>query len=125
MFFANLITVKNLSDLQSDRVKAITHPDDDTDLGIEEKQILLGVTASLAIENILKEAWEKKRQVFLVGATGKVKERLQKMKLLRLLPPDNRFSERLPALQQAISYIESQNKITDQPIVTLENSDLN
>ena len=153
VFFANLLTVKNLSDLQSDRVQAITNPDDDIDLSLEEKHILkqaqgkillfnlsgpmsfgaaktisqrmgivsqcdvlildlsdvplIGVTASLAIENMIKDACEKKRQIYLVGATGKVQERLQKMKLLKLLPPHNRFSERLPALQDAIAYIKS------------------
>ncbi len=29
VFFANLLTVKSLSDIQSDKVKAITHPEDD------------------------------------------------------------------------------------------------
>ncbi len=172
VFFANLLTVKSLSDLQSNRVKAITHPEDDTDLSIEEKQILrqakgrillfslggpmsfgaaktisqrmgivnkydvlildlsdvplLGVTASLAIENMIKDACENKRHVFLVGATGQVRERLQKMKLLRLLSPDNRFSDRLPALQQAIAYIESSHsKIKDKTTVIPENFDIN
>ena len=153
VFFANLLTVKKLSDLQSDRILAITHPEDDTALSTEEKHILkrakgkillfsfggpmsfgaaktisqrmgivsnydilildlsdvplLGVTASLAIENMVKDARGKSRQVFLLGATGKVQERLQKMKLLQLIPPNNRFSDRLPALQEAIAYIES------------------
>jgi SulP family sulfate permease len=80
---------------------------------------LLGVTASLAIENMVKDACEKKRQVFLVGATGKVQERLQKLKLLKLLPPNNRFSDRLPALQSAIAYIESSKvKVKDKQIAS-------
>ncbi len=152
VFFANLLTIKSLSDLQSDKVKAITHPDDDYALSPEEKQILkqakgriflfslggpmsfgaaktisqrmgmvnkyevlildlkdvplLGVTASLAIENIIKDACEKKRQVYVVGATGKVQERLHKMKLLRLVPPNQRFHERIPALEDAIAFLE-------------------
>ena len=155
VFFANLLTVKNLSDLQSTRVHAISDPDDDTDLTIAEKHILkkangkillfdlsgpmsfgaaktisqrmgivskfevlildlsdvplIGVTASLAIENMIKDACDRDRKVFLVGATGRVKERLQKMKLLKLLPPENRFSERIFALQEAGNYIESVN----------------
>ena len=155
VFFANLLTIKNLSDIQSQRVKAIINPEDDMDLSIGEKHILkqaqgrivlfslggpmsfgaaktisqrmgivskydvlildltdvplLGVTASLAIENIVKDACDQNRQVYLVGATGKVQERLQKMKLLRLLPPEHRFNERLFALQEAIAYIESSN----------------
>lgn len=153
VFFANLLTVKSLSDIQSKKIKAITNPDDDLDLNIAERHIfkqakgrillfnltgpmsfgaaktisqrmgiirkydvlildlsdvpLLGVTASLAIENMVKDAYRNNRQVFLVGAEGKVRERLHKMKLLNLLPPDNCFNERLFALQKALSYIES------------------
>ncbi len=159
VFFANLLTIKNLSDIQSQRVKAIVNPEDDIDLSIGEKHILkqaqgrivlfslggpmsfgaaktisqrmgivskydvlildltdvplLGVTASLAIENIIKDACDQNRQVYLVGATGKVQERLQKMKLLRLLPPERRFNERLFALQEAIAYIESSNNTSN------------
>ena len=154
VFFANLLTIKSLSDIQSNRVKAITNPDDDDpDLAIEEKHILkqakgkillfslggpmsfgaaktisqrmgiitnyeilildfsdvplLGVTASLAIENMVKDACEQKHQVYIVGAKGVVHKRLQKMKLLKFIPPHNRFSNRLPALQDAIAQIES------------------
>ncbi|MEM7592073.1 MAG: SulP family inorganic anion transporter [Cyanobacteria bacterium P01_A01_bin.83] len=153
VFFANLLTVKSLSDIQSNKVKAITNPDDDLELNIAERHILkqaegkillfnltgpmsfgaaktisqrmgivrkyeilildlsdvplLGVTASLAIENIIKDAYEKQHQIFLVGAQGKVKERLRKLKLFNLIPAENCFSERLYALQQAIAYVES------------------
>ncbi|MDJ0649878.1 MAG: SulP family inorganic anion transporter [Xenococcaceae cyanobacterium MO_188.B19] len=161
VFFANLLTIKSLSDIQSNRVKAITHPDDDDpDLAIEEKHILkqakgkillfslggpmsfgaaktisqrmgiitnyeilildfsdvplLGVTASLAIENMVKDAYGQKHEVYIVGARGRVKERLQKMKLLKFIPPHNRFGTRLPALQDAFSHLESsQSKIKD------------
>lgn len=110
VFFANLLTIKSLSDLQSDRVRTIIDPDDDTDLTSEEKHLLkrvrgrvllfnlsgpmsfgaaktisqrmgivskydvlildlsevplLGVTASLAIENIVKDAYEKNDRYF-------------------------------------------------------------
>lgn len=172
VFFANLLTIKSLSDIQSNKVHTITNPEDDNALSFEEKQILkranerillfdltgpmsfgaaktisqrmgmvskydvlildlsdvplMGVTASLAIENMIRDACAKKQQVFLVGATGKVKERLHKMKLLRLLDPEHRFSDRLPALQQAIAYIESSNiKVKDKKKVSTENSDTN
>ena len=39
---------------------------------------LLGVTASLAIENAIKDAVESGRHVFIVGAAGKIKQRLEK-----------------------------------------------
>ncbi|VEP12738.1 Bicarbonate transporter BicA [Hyella patelloides LEGE 07179] len=169
VFFANLLTVKSLSDLQSSKVKAITNPDDETDLNIAEKYILkrargkillfslggpmsfgaaktisqrmgivrqydilildlsdvplIGVTASLAIENMIKDACDQDREVFLVGATGQVQERLAKMKLLNLLPPDHRFKERLFALEKAISYIEPSN--IERPIqTTIKNTNI-
>ena len=156
VFFANLLTVKNLSDIQSKKVKAITNPDDEMDLNIAERHILkrargkiilfnltgpmsfgaaktisqrmgivrqyevlildlsdvpmIGVTASLAIENMVKDAYKNNHKVFLVGAEGKVKERLHKMKLLNLLPPENCFRERIFALQKAIAEIEFSQK---------------
>ncbi len=172
VFFANLLTVKTLSDIQSDRVKAIIHPEDDTALTTEEKYILkqakgkillfslggpmsfgaaktiaqrmgivsqyevlildlcdvpfMGVTASLAIENMLKDAWSKKRQVFLVGAKGQAEERLQKMKLLQMLAPSNRFNSRISALQAALANIEpSQVKVQNKKIMTKDKSGTN
>ena len=40
---------------------------------------ILGVTSSLALENAIKEAIEKDRQVFLVGITGQAEKRLEKI----------------------------------------------
>ena len=160
VFFANLLTIKSLSDIQSGHVRAIVNPDDDdddADLSMSEKHLLkqaegkillfnlsgpmsfgaaktisqrmgiirkyevlildlsdvplLGVTASLAIENMIKDARANNRQMFLVGAKGKVKRRLQNMKLLRLLSPDHCFDERLFAIQEAIAYIRSTETI--------------
>ncbi|NWF59433.1 MAG: SulP family inorganic anion transporter [Fischerella sp.] len=63
---------------------------------------LLGVTASLAIENAIKEAVEKGRHVFIVGATGKIKRRLEKLGIMQLLPPHHLLMDRKEALQQAV-----------------------
>ena len=62
----------------------------------------IGVTASLAIENMVNEACNKNRKVFLVGAKGRVRERLQKLKILDKLPPQNHVSDRLEALKQSL-----------------------
>ena len=151
VFLANLLTVKNLTDIQINEVKAITNPDDAI-LTTEEKHIikqaqgkillfslsgpmsfgaaktisqrmglvnkydvlildltdvpLIGVTASLAIENMVKDAYEQNRQVILVSNTEKVQKRLQKLKLFRFLSSGHNFSDRLSALQKAITYIE-------------------
>ena len=155
VFFANLLTVKNLSDIQSSHVRAITNPDeddDDADLSMVEKHLLkrsqgkillfnlsgpmsfgaaktisqrmgivkkyevlildlsnvplLGVTASLAIENMIKDACQNNRQVFLVGAKGKVRQRLKNLKLLRLVSSEHCFDERIFAIQEAVAQIE-------------------
>ncbi|MBE9115465.1 SulP family inorganic anion transporter [Lusitaniella coriacea LEGE 07157] len=65
----------------------------------------VGVTASLAIENIVKEACQKRRDVFMVGASGRVKSRLQRLDILDRMPPSHRVPDRLSALQQAIQLI--------------------
>ncbi len=151
VFLANLITVKNLTDIQIGKVKAIASPEDEL-LSEEEKYLLqqargkillfnldgpmsfgaakaisqrmtivreydilildlsnvplMGVTASLAIENMVKDSCDRKRQIFLVGATGKVKQRLQDLNLLKLIPPENRFDDRLDALKLAQDVIQ-------------------
>ena len=169
VFFANLLTVKSLSDIQSKKVRAITNPDDEMDLNIAERHILkrargkillfnltgpmsfgaaktisqrmgivrkyevlildlsdvpmIGVTASLAIENMIKDACGNNHQVFIVGAQGKVKERLHKMKLFNLLNPENCFNERIFALQKALTYVEtSKSTIIDYDLELEKNS---
>ncbi len=63
---------------------------------------MLGVTASLALENAIKDAVDKDRQVFIVGAAGKVKKRLEKFGIFQIIPQHNLFSERVDALRQAL-----------------------
>ncbi len=163
VFLANLLTVKNLTDIQIDKVRAITDPDDDTILSAEEKHILkqargkillfslsgpmsfgaaktisqrmgivskcdvlildltdvplIGVTASLAIENMVKDSYEQNRQVILVSNTERVQKRLKKLKLFRFLSHEHNFSDRLSALQKAFTYIKPSNlEIQDQKI---------
>ncbi|PMB38493.1 sodium-independent anion transporter [Fischerella thermalis CCMEE 5205] len=77
---------------------------------------LLGVTASLAIENAIREAVEKGRHVFIVGATGKIKRRLEKLGIMQLLPPHHLLMNRTEALQQALilvnGYVADTNTAT-------------
>jgi len=65
----------------------------------------LGVTASLALENAVKEALEKGRQVFIVGAAGQTKRRLEQLKVFSLLPPHHLYMDRTEALKYAVSTI--------------------
>ncbi|HBW57904.1 MAG TPA: sodium-independent anion transporter [Oscillatoriales bacterium UBA8482] len=66
---------------------------------------MLGVTACLAIENAIKDAVEKGRHVFIVGAKGKIKERLQRFKIVDMMPPHHLILVRKEALQQALTLI--------------------
>jgi SulP family sulfate permease len=68
---------------------------------------LLGVTSSLAIENAIQEACDKGRHVFIIGATGQIKRRLQRFGILDLLPPQHLVTSRLEALQQAVALVNT------------------
>ena len=153
VFIANLITVKNLTDLQIQHLETITSADDSPELSPREKELLrraegriflfhlsgpmsfgaakgisqrmaiverydvlildllevplMGVTASLAVETMIRDAHSKGREIFLVSATGEVKQRLQSLEILKLLPPRHRVTSRLDALEQAIAFIEN------------------
>lgn len=152
VFIANILTIENLTKVQSNSVKAITDIISDTDdqvvLNPTEKELLkraegrvllfhlsgpmifgvakaisrehnvidshdslvldlsdvplLGVTSSLAIENALNEAIEAGRDVFIVGATGKTKRRLEKLGILRAIPPEHLLMDRQEALTKAL-----------------------
>lgn len=65
----------------------------------------LGVTASLALENAVQEAIDNDRQVFIVGAAGQTKRRLEKMKVFSMLPSDHLYMDRGEALKYAVSTI--------------------
>ncbi|NET50627.1 MAG: SulP family inorganic anion transporter, partial [Merismopedia sp. SIO2A8] len=69
----------------------------------------LGVTSSLALENAIKEACEKGRQVFIVGATGSIKRRLERFGILALIPTKNLLVDRTEALRQAVTLVKGEN----------------
>ncbi|MBW4643348.1 MAG: SulP family inorganic anion transporter [Goleter apudmare HA4340-LM2] len=74
---------------------------------------MLGVTASLAIENAIKDASEQGRQVLIVGARGKVKKRLEKFGILRFVPEHHMFVDRVEALKQAVALVNLQTASTN------------
>lgn len=65
----------------------------------------LGVTASLEIENAIRDAVDKGRQVYLVGTAGKVRHRLEKLGVFKVIPANQLFDERTDALRQALGSI--------------------
>lgn len=68
---------------------------------------MLGVTASLAIENAIKDASEQGRHVLIVGATGKVKRRLENFGVSRFVPSHHMFVDRVEALKQAVVLVKT------------------
>ena len=73
---------------------------------------VLVVTSSLAIENAIQEATEDGREVIVVGATGKVKSRLEKLGIRKLIPIDHWMDDRLQALTAGLSSIRRQQAIS-------------
>ncbi|WP_017324347.1 SulP family inorganic anion transporter [Synechococcus sp. PCC 7336] len=68
---------------------------------------LLGVTASLAIENMVRESVARHRRVYIVGAKDEVESRLKRLDVFDRLPAENRLDNRLEALQLAFDAVMS------------------
>ncbi|MGB3655154.1 MAG: SulP family inorganic anion transporter, partial [Rivularia sp. (in: cyanobacteria)] len=69
---------------------------------------ILGVTSSLAIENAIQEAIDAGREVIVVGATGKVKRRLEKLGIQGLIPEHHWMVRRLNALKKGLAMVSEQ-----------------
>lgn len=78
----------------------------------------LGVTASLSIENAIQDALDQDRSVFIVGATGKVRQRLEKLGISQILPEENWMSDRTAALRQGLQLVKGSDGGSEAP--TLE-----
>lgn len=79
---------------------------------------LLGVTASLAIENAIKDAIDKGLEVFIIGATGKIKRRLERLGIMAQIPSDHLLMDRTEALRQAVSHVKAQPSYSPQSVST-------
>ncbi|MCM1984285.1 bicarbonate transporter BicA [Lyngbya confervoides] len=64
---------------------------------------MLGVTASLAIENTIQDAQDLGVTVFIVGAAGKIKQRLEKVGILGKIPQNHLLPSRVEALRLAVA----------------------
>ena len=67
---------------------------------------ILGVTSSLAIENAIQEAIDAGREIIMVGATGKVKRRLEKLGIAGLIPENYWMGDRLTALKEGLQIVK-------------------
>ena len=63
----------------------------------------LGVTAALAIENAVEEAVDEGREVYLVGAAGQTKRRLETLNVFNYVPAEHCFMDRKEALRVAVT----------------------
>ncbi|MBF2048840.1 MAG: SulP family inorganic anion transporter [Elainella sp. C42_A2020_010] len=77
---------------------------------------LLGVTVSLEIENVIKDAIDKGCQVYIVGATGKVHQRLERLGVFQRVPADHLLNSRTEALRRAVAG-SSEQMVLSQPSV--------
>ncbi|MFN5514879.1 MAG: SulP family inorganic anion transporter [Cyanobacteriota bacterium] len=66
---------------------------------------LLGVTASLAIENAIRDAHDKGLQIYIVGASEKIQKRLHKLGLFDLVTAEHVLDDRTDALRRAVDLI--------------------
>ncbi|MCS6813891.1 MAG: SulP family inorganic anion transporter [Cyanobacteria bacterium] len=66
---------------------------------------LLGVTASLAIENAIRDAHDKGLQIYIVGASSKIQNRLSRLGLFDLITQEHVLENRTEALRQAVDYV--------------------
>jgi SulP family sulfate permease len=151
VFIANLLTIKNITDLQIQDMQLATQPTEADWLSpversrlhavqgrvllfrlsgpmsfgaakgiarrmgiVEDYEILildftsvprLGITALLAIETMIKDAWSKDRQVFVVGAHGQVEKRLHSLELMQRMPESHQVSDRLTALERSLQIL--------------------
>ena len=76
---------------------------------------MLGVTASLAIENAIRDAQDKGLQIYIVGASEKIQARLQKLGLFDLITAEHIMSDRTEALRHAVDLVN--NKQMGNPSV--------
>lgn len=66
---------------------------------------LLGVTASLAIENAIRDAYDKGLQIYVVGASTKIQNRLERLGLFDLIKTEHVMPDRTEALRQAVDHV--------------------
>ncbi|GAB4345269.1 MAG: SulP family inorganic anion transporter [Leptolyngbyaceae cyanobacterium] len=69
----------------------------------------LGVTASLAIENAIRDAHDKGLQIYVVGASTKIQTRLERLGLFELIKPEHILANRTEALRQAVDHVYSKD----------------
>ncbi|RZM78623.1 bicarbonate transporter BicA [Leptolyngbya iicbica] len=67
---------------------------------------MLGVTASLSLENMIQDASENDRPVFIAGASEQAMRRLNKLGVRRFVPDAHIVANRVAALEGALTLLE-------------------
>jgi len=68
---------------------------------------MLGVTASLAIENAIRDAHDKGLEIYIVGASAKIQSRLERLGLFNMVTAAHILDNRTEALRQAVDHTHS------------------
>ncbi len=71
---------------------------------------MMGVTASLAIENAIQDAADKGLEIYLVGMSEKVLKRFERLGLFNYVTADRLVSDRLTALKTAVAKLEDRGQ---------------
>lgn len=79
----------------------------------------LGVTAALAVENMVRDACDRQRSVFIVVPQGPVRKRLSALGILDRVPPEYVLADRLEALRRADFSLRP--SVYHQPSATMPN----
>jgi len=66
------------------------------------KVVHLGVSSALALEEAMLDMLRAGRPVYVVGAHGQPRDRLERLGILKKLPPENITETRTVALERAI-----------------------
>jgi len=91
-------------------------------LVIDLKDVVhLGVSSALALEETMLDMIRAGRSVYLVGAEGQPRERLEKLGILEQIPTENMTDKRIVALEKAIygrstNETDSSDEILDLPL---------
>jgi SulP family sulfate permease len=67
---------------------------------------MLGVTASLSLENMIQDASEHDRPVFIAGASEQAMRRLDKLGVRRFVSDEHIVANRTQALQGALMLLD-------------------
>jgi SulP family sulfate permease len=75
----------------------------------------MGVTSSLALEEMIEENVNDGRAVYIVGAQGQTWDRLVDLGITSIIPPSNILANRPKAMRMALEHIDRAQQANEQP----------